>query len=105
MTKTENREMWEARVTEFKASDQSATAWCAAQGLKIHQLRYWIRKFKSDEESTTNQTQWLSVKIGGLEAGKPQEALPVRVGKATIEVRPGFNPALLLDVIKTLSTL
>lgn len=49
--------------------------------------------------------QWLSVEIGGLEVSEPQEALPVRVGKATIEVRPGFNPKLLSDVVKTLSVI
>lgn len=97
--------MWESRVAEFKASGQSATAWCAAQNLKTHQLRYWLRKFKSEHESEQKQTQWLSVEIGDLGAIKPQEALPIRIGKAIIEVRPGFDPKLLSDVVKTLSTL
>lgn len=92
-------------MAEFKASGQSATAWCAAQDLKVHQLRYWIYKFRSENESAKKQTQWLSVEIGELNADKPQEALPVRVGKAMIEVRPGFNPKLLSDVVKTLSML
>lgn len=105
MTKDENRKLWESRVTEFKASDQTAAAWCRAQDLKVHQLRYWVRKFESESESAKQNMQWLSVEIGELEADNPQEALPVRVGKATIEVRPGFDPKLLSDVVKSLSIL
>lgn len=103
MTQAENRQMWQSRVAEFKASGQTATAWCIDQGIKVHQLRYWLHKFKSEYESAKKQTQWLSVEIGELKADKPQEALPIRVGKATIEVRPGFDPKLLSDVVKTLS--
>jgi transposase-like protein len=97
--------MWKSRVGEFKASGQTATAWCAAQDLKVHQLYYWVRKFKIEKESAEKKMQWLSVEIGELKADKPQEALPVRVGKATIEVRPGFDPKLLSDVVKTLSSM
>lgn len=92
-------------MDEFKASGQTATAWSAAQNLKVHQLRYWVQKFKSEDESPKDHTQWLSLEVGDVKTGKPQEALPVRVGKATVEVRPGFDPKLLLDVVKTLSTL
>lgn len=76
-----------------------------SQNMKIHLLRYWIGKFKSEPESEQKQTQWLSVEIGDMGAIKPQEALPIRIGKAIIEVRPGFDPKLLSDVVKTLSTL
>lgn len=103
MTKVEYQQMWESRVIEFKASGQTATAWCADQDLKVHQLRYWIRKFKPKDAS--NQMRWLSVEIGELKVNKPQEALPVHVGKVMIEVRPGFDPKLLSDVVKTLSAL
>ncbi|WP_089610477.1 IS66 family insertion sequence element accessory protein TnpA [Dehalobacterium formicoaceticum] len=105
MTKVEKCQMWKSRVNEFKSSGQTATAWCTAHELKINQLRYWMRKFKSESKSAEKKMQWLSVEIGGLEVSEPQEALPVRVGKATIEVRPGFNPKLLSDVVKTLSVI
>lgn len=109
MTKTERREnrtLWESRVAEFEASGQSVSTWCAAKDLKIHQLRYWLRKFKSEHRIEKKQKmQWISVEVGDLGADKPQEALPVHVGKAMIEVRPGFNPELLSHVVKTLSLL
>jgi len=49
MTKDErkaNRAAWAKRIADFRASGLSATQWCAANGLKIHQLRYWLKKLK-----------------------------------------------------------
>jgi hypothetical protein len=95
MTKEEQREFWAARVAEFKASGQSVLAWCAANDLKIHQLRYWLRKEKQDSAKST----WLSLNLADAAfAG----SLLVRVGGVSVEVRPGFDPKLLVDVVKTL---
>jgi transposase-like protein len=105
MTQAENRQMWESRAAAFKASSQSATEWCAAHDLKTHQLYYWIRKLKSEDEPTVKQTQWLSVEVGELKTSSHSKALPIRIGKATIEVSPGFDPALLSDVVRTLIVL
>jgi hypothetical protein len=105
MTLVEKRQKWESRVAAFKASNQSATAWCAAENLKTHQLYYWIDKFKSVDKPIVNQTQWLSVEVGDLKTSHHPKALPIRVGMATIEVSPGFDPALLSDVVRTLADL
>jgi transposase-like protein len=105
MTQAENRQKWESRVVAFKSSNQSATEWCAAYDLKTHQLYYWIRKLKSEDEPTVKQTQWLSVEVGELNTSSQPKALPIRVGKATIEVSPGFDPALLSYVVRTLAVL
>src|SRR5690554_1191982 len=98
MTFIEKRQKWESRVTAFKASGQTAADWCSAHDLKIHQLRYWLNKFKSaGEEPIVKETKWLSVEVGELNNSSQPNALPIRVGKATIEVKPGFDPTLLSD--------
>jgi transposase-like protein len=103
VTNTDIRKEWEARVAKFKSSGQSTTEWCAAYNLKPHQLRYWLRKLKA--EHTVKETQWLSVEVGELKASSNSKALPIRIGKATIEVSSGFDPALLSDVVRTLAAL
>lgn len=106
MTKAELKKEWEARVAAFKASGQSTSAWCAAHDLQPHQLRYWLRKHKNINKPTVMPSQWLSVELGELEPNSAQGiALLVRVGQATVEVKPGFNPALLSDVVRTLAAL
>ena len=106
MTIAEKRQLWEIRVSDFRSSNQRAPQWCAAHDVKLHQLRYWIRKFRSMEEKpTAKATQWLSVEVGEIRSCSHSNVLPIRVGKVTIEVRPGFDPNLLSDVVRTLAAL
>ena len=97
MSKQQLRQIWSARVAEFKASGQSVPAWCAEQDLKPHQLRYWLRK---DRESG-KPTEWIPLNLGN----NSETAVTLRVGQVAIEVRPGFDPNLLLSVVKTLTAL
>lgn len=105
MTQAEKRRKWESQVAAFKASDQSTSAWCAAHDVKVNQLYYWISKFKSENKPAVKQTQWLSMEVGGLNTSRQTRVLNIKVGKATIEVSPGFDASLLSDVIRTLAVL
>lgn len=105
MTKTELRKEWSARVAAYKASGQSASAWCAANNLQPRQLWYWLRKHKNIETPAVKPSQWLSVEVSELKPNSPQGTLLVRVGQATVEIRPGFNPVLLSDVVRILAEL
>ena len=97
MTKADLQNLWATRIAEFKASGQSVTAWCADNNIKPNQLWYWLRKEKQDHSETT--ISWLPVDLS--EAGL-QNSLLVRVGRVAVEVRPGFDPKLLVDVVNTL---
>lgn len=105
MTLAEKRQRWASRVAAFKASNQSASAWCAAQDVNVSQLYYWINKFKSKDEPAAADppAQWLEV--GEADEHRQTGVLHIKMGKATIEVNPGFNASLLSDVIRTLSVL
>ncbi|MGI6227154.1 MAG: IS66 family insertion sequence element accessory protein TnpA [Peptococcales bacterium] len=100
---TELRKKWESRVAAFKASGQSSKEWCEVNNLKINQLRYWVRKLRSTNEPTMKSPQWLSVELDKPEASIQNNSLIVRVGKVSIEVKSGFDPSLLSDVVKTLT--
>ncbi|MDO9580586.1 MAG: hypothetical protein Q7J06_08470 [Bacteroidales bacterium] len=103
MTKEELRKMWEARVSAFRVSGQSTTEWCATHDIKLHQLRYWLRKYKNTENSAT-PAQWMSIEIDSLGSNHGNSML-VRIGKAAIEVKPGFDKQLLSDLVMTLADL
>ena len=94
-----NHAAWMERVAEFKRSGLSVPKWCAAQGVKDHQLRYWLKKLAAPAPAQTT-VQWLP-----LEYYEPEPALIVKMGPAVIEVRDGFDPQLLIAVVKTLSAL
>jgi transposase-like protein len=103
MTKAERQQQWEARVAAYKASGQGTSAWCAAHDIKPHQLRYWLRKLEP-VKATATPSKWLSVEVDE-QSNESESSLLIRVGQATVEVKTGFNPALLSDVVRTLAAL
>lgn len=96
------RELWHERIKEFRASGQSVAAWGQAQGLKEHQVRYWLRRLSPVAKADVGAATWLPVRIAEEEYQKAPTGVVVRVGDAAIEVSPGFNRALLADVVETL---
>lgn len=103
MTRAERQKGWEARITGFLASGQSATTWCAANDVKPHQLWYWVRRHKTQHDAPSAKSpEWLAVEVDDHVASS---ALLIKVGQASIEVEPGFDPALLAAVVRTLATL
>jgi transposase-like protein len=106
MTKTELRKEWAERVAAYKASGQKASAWCVAHDLNPRQLSYWLRKYKNTDTSAIMPSQWLSLEVNESRTSSAKgSALLIRVGQATVEVKPGFNPALLSDVVRTLAAI
>jgi hypothetical protein len=102
MTKEERaakRVLWERRIADFKASGLSGAKWCVAHNLKTHQLWYWLKKLQP-ELPAEKPVQWLPVEIRD-----PGPALTVKIGPAAIEVPGGFDPQLLISVVRVLSTL
>ncbi|MBE3576228.1 MAG: helix-turn-helix domain-containing protein [Limnochordales bacterium] len=105
MTNTEQREEWQARVTAFLASGQTVAAWCRAQGIKPHQMYYWIRRLAPVPARTKKASQWLPVVVDDRELPHTGNGLLVRVGSAVIEVQSGFDPELLTAVVRVLTAL
>jgi hypothetical protein len=105
VARSELRKEWEQRIAEFRASGQTAVAWCAAHDVNLHRFRYWLRKFPTKRATeSTPSVRWLSVKVDEPPVAE-DGILLVRVGSASIEVKPGYNPTLLRQVVQTLATL
>ncbi|MFD1929225.1 hypothetical protein ACFSFY_14375 [Sporosarcina siberiensis] len=104
MKHTELREVWTSRLADFNQSEESIPEWCSRNNLKSHQLRYWIRKFETTEIAAPTSTEWYSVDIDQQPA-ESNAAVVVKVGTINVEVKSGFNPQLLIDVIRTLTSI
>lgn len=103
MTKKPNLELrkeWERRIAEYKTSGQSQVKWCEANGLSIHQFRYWMKRIRNQHDENIGNS-WIPVVIEDLKPAQ-SESLLVKVGSVSVEVNPGFNPSLLVEVIKVL---
>lgn len=106
MTKTERRKMWEERVSAYQASGLTQPNWCKEHDINVHQLRYWLKKFRSEKLFESSSPQWVPVKIDEIdnELDSFCESILVKVGAASIEVKSGFDPVLLANVVKALSS-
>lgn len=107
MTKVElenHRELWRERVAAFRGSGLSGAAWCAANQVKDHQLWYWSAKFPIEKPVKQTASGWVMVQPHEPVAAA-EHPLLVRIGQATIEVKAGYDPELLRDVVHTLAAL
>lgn len=102
MSNLELRKQWEERITAFKASGLSTAEWSEINNIKVTQLRYWIRKFKSD--TCTSTGKWVTLDLT-KENKLDNPHIKIRIGDVTIELTQGFNPLLLTDVIRTLKSI
>lgn len=104
MSRQELMELWAARIQEYRASEERAADWCRRHQVSLRQLYYWMDKLKRAGHVAAPATgpRWVSFTV--QDSGADAEAPPivVRVGHATVEVRQGFDPDVLAEVIRTL---
>ncbi|WP_397386675.1 IS66 family insertion sequence element accessory protein TnpA [Paenibacillus sp. MMS20-IR301] len=99
MIKAEQRQYeWTERIRDYRASGRTMAAWWEAQGGTLHQLKYWLRKIDSSVPSTSTP-HFIPVTVS-----PPPRApsLTLRFGPATLDVREGFSPELLRQVVQAL---
>ena len=105
MTKAEKRKEWEDRIAQHRASGQSVKEWCASNNVKPERLWYWLRKYKTKNDAPLmHSNQWLPVKVCDQSPMDQGNALLISVGTACIELKPGFDPAMLSQVVRVLTT-
>ncbi len=100
----ERRQQWEERVIAYRSSGQNVREWCAANDVKPERMWYWLRQAKS-QGGKEQSTAWLQAVVSSGTVPGEGAGLVVRVGKASVEVRPGFDPDLLRAVIRALSAI
>jgi hypothetical protein len=101
---TNLHELWTERIRAYEASGQTMKAWCTEHNLTLHQLKYWLYKAQRQEQAVS-VTTFLPVTVARPSGTDAMEFLQIQVGVARIDVRPGFEPGLLRDVVAALTPL
>jgi len=107
MTLNGRRQFWADRIAAQKISGLSITDWCETHQINRRQFHYWIRNLEKRSfpiNETAPRGQWAKVHVDHHPETN-ESSVAVRVGLATIEINPGFNPSLLADVVRVLQTL
>lgn len=109
MSRQELMELWASRIQEYRASGERAADWCRRHQVSLRQLYYWMDKLKRAGHPAGPETspRWVAVTIQDRSAGGLPDTSPivVRVGDTLVEVGPGFDPAVLAAVVRTLKAL
>ncbi|WP_240421291.1 IS66 family insertion sequence element accessory protein TnpA [Paenibacillus periandrae] len=99
---TNLQEVWTKRIIAYQTSGQTMKAWCAEQELTVHQLKYWLYK---DQKQTQAGSATTFRPVAVARQSPTTESLQIQVGVARIDVRLGFEPGLLRDVVAALTPL
>jgi len=104
-SREQRRQLWAARIADFRASGLTMSAWCAANHCTIDQLKYWLYKAKNlpPSPSSASPPRWVPLMVADHhpETDAPS-SLVVCIGKARIELQTGFDPGLLREVVRAL---
>lgn len=104
MNVADKRIEWKERFDAWKTSGLSAAEWCRKQNIKVHQMYYWIRKFKEESnQKQGSETKWLSVNMQNQAFDhSANESVLIHLGEMSIEVRPGTDMELLFHVVRVI---
>jgi hypothetical protein len=99
MTRTESK--WAERVAQWRASGQTVTEYARGREYQASTLRWWSSRVGRGVVERSSGASVRMVRV--VAAAKPSEsALSVRVGGVLVEIRPGFDVALLREVVHAL---
>ncbi|WP_238583557.1 IS66 family insertion sequence element accessory protein TnpA [Anoxybacteroides amylolyticum] len=91
-------------MADYRASGLTQAKWCERNRLKVHQLKYWLKRLEGSNATPNPSTKWASVVMADPSIHE-EDSIQVKIGECSIEVKQGFNPSLFADVVKVLKTL
>ncbi len=97
---------WRERFDEFARSGLSVACWCVARNVSVCRFYYWRRKLSRTPALPNPQdnTQWIALPMRSAASVGQSKTLTVRIGSASIDVAPGFDPALLGQIARALES-
>lgn len=111
MNNPEKIKEWTQKIADFNKSGKSKQNWCEENNITSQNFGYWYNRLSAPNQ----KTKWLPLKIEEDEVDKPDNIIEeqvlsitpinVKVGIVSIEVHPGFNKELLVDILTTLKAL
>ncbi len=99
-TATTNESLWAERVRAWRASGEPVAKFVQGRGYSASALRSWAQRLGPTEPSPRFLRVVPSKPAPGPAPGAPE--LVLEVGAVRVRLAPGFDPALLADVLRAL---
>ena len=101
MTHEEQSTIRRQRVNEYRASGQTAAAWCSENNFSINTLRYWLTKCNHEDNADPQQESFIELK----QTSAKEVPVIVKIGVVSIELHYGFHAETLREVIAAIRSL
>jgi hypothetical protein len=85
---------WSARLSAWRMSGKSGLAWCRDNAISYYQFQYWQKKLRRSGP-LAKSGQFVPLKIAST-------SLRIECNGVYLHVSPGFDPALLREVVSVL---
>lgn len=107
MSNRSKEQEWQAHIAECQLSGMSVRQWCQINRISINQYHYWKRKLNAIKTTEqTSKTEWASLTLSDSEQSRTQNPpLILHIHHYKIELREGFDPNLLDEVLKVIGGL
>ena len=98
---------WRNRLDEQVRCGQSVREWCARQGVTADRFYYWKRRLRASVltgVSTGSSPKKPFGPFARVEVASPpvRSGISIRMGQASIELEPDFDPEMLRRVVGAL---
>jgi len=90
----ENTPDWSARLSAWRISGKSGLAWCRDNAISYDQFKYWQKKLQRVGQHEKSG-RFVPLKIAST-------SLRIECSGVYLYVLPGFDPALLREVVSVL---
>jgi len=101
MTHGEQSMIRRQQVNAYRASGQTAAAWCSENNLSINTLRYWMTKCNREDKADLEQETFIELK----QTSAKEVPIIVKIGPVSIELYSGFQAETLREVIAAIRPL
>ena len=108
----ERRAKWVVLLADQQSSGLTVTAWCREHGIEKNTFYGWRHRLakavlptgrKVKSSNCKRSPEWLSISMDPAPVPSLSSAgLTLRVGVVSVDVAPGFDAALLQDVLSVL---
>lgn len=99
ISKEENQQQWEVRISEQRESGLTQAKWCEENSVNIHNFRYWKRRINEYGGEAKSESGFIEIKAANSIL---DGSIKITIGPATVEVADSTNLDLLNDVVKVL---
>jgi hypothetical protein len=96
---------WQKHVLASAESGLTRKDYCQQNGIGVYQLDYWRRKFhKSNSKPAASAGAWIPLEILDSNSTAENAGIGLRIGRVTIDIKPGYDRKLLADVLQVLES-